>query len=163
MSERANTSRRLKAADKNTNERSQVENVSTVALIDLTDTSSASQRRGSWRRGPLLSPSVRRSPLCHLAVSGFPSHPHLSLHLFIPSLCFAPSRSLNIASPPVSFPSSIHLPFSAAPLSLLKRKKNTLLRAHTRVRTRSHIVPFQRLPLRPTPSSAVPKKPPPSA
>lgn len=37
--------RSLKAADKNTNERSQVENVSTVVLIDLTDTSSVPQ----WR------------------------------------------------------------------------------------------------------------------
>lgn len=36
----ADALRSLKAADKNTNERSQVENVSTVLLIDLTDTSS---------------------------------------------------------------------------------------------------------------------------
>lgn len=45
MTEHAEASRSLNAADKNTNEGSQVENVSTVVLIDLTDTSSVSQRR----------------------------------------------------------------------------------------------------------------------
>lgn len=45
MTKHVDTLRRLKAADKNTNEGSQVENVSTVVLIDLTDTSSVSQ----WR------------------------------------------------------------------------------------------------------------------
>lgn len=45
MTEHADTLWRRKAQNKNTNERSQVENVSTVVLIDLTDTSSASP----WR------------------------------------------------------------------------------------------------------------------
>lgn len=42
MTKHADTLSSLKAADKNTNEGSQVENVSTVVLIDLTDTSSVS-------------------------------------------------------------------------------------------------------------------------
>lgn len=42
MTKHADTLSSLKAADKNTNEGSQVENVSTVVLIDLTDTSGVS-------------------------------------------------------------------------------------------------------------------------
>lgn len=57
-----------RAADKNTNERRQVENVSTVVLIDLTDTSSVSQRRRRVTQPSALlrRPRVRaRVRLCH--------------------------------------------------------------------------------------------------
>lgn len=55
MTKHADTLSSLNAADKNTNEGSQVENVSTVVLIDLTDTSSVSywMRLVAWHSAQL--------------------------------------------------------------------------------------------------------------
>lgn len=94
LEERLNTLRSREAADNNTNERSQVENVSTVVLIDLTDTSSVSQ----WRE-LVAWPSAQRKCVGHSSLSlGSLRSEDPSLFL-IPFLCFSPSHSLNSASP----------------------------------------------------------------
>ncbi len=133
------TLRRLKAADKNTNEGSQVENVSTVVLIDLTDTSSVSQ----WRE---LVACLCESLKCvwHSSLSfgclkvWTPTTP---FSLSIPSHCFAPSHSLNIASPFVS---------SACPFICHSAQPHFFLFLNvlrcTRTHTCAYVVPFQRVP-----------------
>lgn len=139
MTEHAEASRSLNAADKNTNEGSQVENVSTVVLIDLTDTSSVSQRRELVARR-------WQNPEC---VALFWPLPFFLL--FFSPLCFAPLHCLNIASPTVSLACPLICHSVAVPLFFLKHT-----RAHTHACTHTPFL-FQRSPLELNPSGAVPK------
>ena len=102
-----------KAADKNTNEGSQGENVSTVVLIDLTDTSSVSQwkrkKKRNWLQGTLINWGVALYIVLLLAwkppQTSVPLLHALTFSKYCSSLCV-----LNL---------SIHLPFNVAPLSFL--------------------------------------------
>lgn len=134
-----------RAADKNTNERSQVENVSTVVLIDLTDTSSVSQRRQRVTR-PLRSARARARVRACVAVT-LGKHTALTAP---PILCisFTCLRSQSVASTCLS---------SASVVRPCEHSTKRARGAHVRA------VLFQRLPYRPNPGSAVPKTPPPSA
>lgn len=125
--EHADTLRRLKAADKNTNEGSQVENVSTVVLIDLTDTSSASR----WRKtGGIVCCWAAVCVALFLTICLCDSVKSSVVSLFIPSLFY--TFILNIASPSVSFacPFICHSTF---PLSFLKILWATYTHTHTHV------------------------------
>lgn len=102
MTKHADTLSSLKAADKNTNEGSQVENVSTVVLIDLTDTSSVScwKKLVAWH-------FAQAKGVCHSLLSDSLKFPSICSYC---SLCFVHSHSLNIISPFLSFthPSICH-------------------------------------------------------
>lgn len=102
MTKHADTLSSLKAADKNTNEGSQVENVSTVVLIDLTDTSGVS----CWKK--LVAWHFAQAKwVCHSLLSDSLKFPSICSYC---SLCFVHSHSLNIISPLPSFthPSICH-------------------------------------------------------
>ena len=122
MTEHAETSRSLNAADKNTNEGSQVENVSTVVLIDLTDTSSVSQRRELVARR-------WQTPVCVCVCVAPFWPPFFFFFFFFPPLCFAPSHSLNIASPAASLACPLICHSVAVPLFF--HTYNILAQAHT--------------------------------
>lgn len=153
----------LKAADKNTNERSQVENVSTVLLIDLTDTSSVSRRRErvTWPSALLkcrcslsLGCLKARSPPDYLLVFPLPLF-FISFHaLALSKYCFylfvlrLPIHLSFTAGPPLFISKHKHtqtlfhfrgylsdpIPIAPSPKSLLHQRKSVLLSAGADIR-----------------------------
>lgn len=113
------------------------ENVSTVTLIDLTDTSSVSH----WRK--LVASALHFVFLLSDCVKA----PNIPLHY-----CHMASLTLNLVAPCVSFISQVIYQLPQPPHHTL-----SVSRSRAIVSVCLCIVPFQRIWL--SPSSAVPKKP----